>query len=188
MKEIKEEQEGRFSSSLFNWGEALVVSILFVVIVFTFIIRLIGVSGSSMVPTLQDGDIMLVSNLFYEPEQGDIIVLNKSTFGVEPGQEPIVKRVIAVAGDEVDIDFAQGEVWVNGEKLDEPYINEPTYTQGDMTFPVEVPEGNIFVLGDNRNASTDSRWSMLGMVDERYIIGQALAVILPFDAIGGLVD
>lgn len=175
-----DEQVGRFSSGLFEWGEALIFSLLLVVIVFTFFFRLIGVSGSSMVPTLHNRDIMVVSNLGYTPARGDVIVLNKKSFDVGP----IVKRIIAVGGDSVDINFASGDVYVNGELQDEPYINEPTWTQEGVSFPVTVPEGSVFVMGDNRNESTDSRDTRVGMVDERYIIGHVLAVAFPFDAIG----
>lgn len=175
-----DEQVGRFSSGLFEWGEALIFSLLLVVIVFTFFFRLIGVSGSSMVPTLHNRDIMAVSNLGYTPARGDVIVLNKKSFDVGP----IVKRIIAVGGDSVDINFASGDVYVNGELQDEPYINEPTWTQEGVSFPVTVPEGSVFVMGDNRNESTDSRDTRVGMVDERYIIGHVLAVAFPFDAIG----
>lgn len=174
------EQTGRFSNGLFEWGEALIFSLLFVVIVFTFLFRLIGVSGHSMVPTLQDKDIMIVSNLGYTPARGDVVVLNKKSFTYGP----IVKRIIAVGGDTVDINFAEGVVSVNGEALDEPYINEPTWEAEGIAFPVTVPEGSVFVMGDNRNASTDSRDPRIGMVDERYIIGHVLAVALPFQSMG----
>jgi signal peptidase I len=133
-----------------------------------------------MVPTLQDGDQMLVSNVGYTPEKGDIVVLTKDEFL----PVPIVKRVIATAGDEVDIDFETGEVSVNGEVLDEPYIAEKTYTYFDVEFPQTVPEGCIFVLGDNRNNSTDSRYGELGMVDTRYILGKVLCRIYPISKIG----
>lgn len=175
-----EEPVGRFSSGLFEWGEALIFSLLLVVIVFTFFFRLIGVSGSSMVPTLHDRDIMVVSNLGYTPARGDVVVLNKKSFDAGP----IVKRIIAVGGDSVDINFASGDVYVNGELMDEPYINEPTWTEEGVSFPATVPEGSVFVMGDNRNGSTDSRDTRVGMVDERYIIGHVLAVAFPFNAIG----
>ena len=97
---------------------------------------------------------------------------------------PIVKRVIATKGDTVDIDFSTGTVSVNGEVLEESYIAEPTTTQYDITFPQTVPEGCIFVMGDNRNHSTDSRYGQLGMVDTRYVIGKVLMRIFPFREIG----
>ncbi len=160
------------------------VVLTFFVVVFTFIARLIGVDGSSMYPTLQDHNIMLVSNLNYTPKKKDVVVLNKSGFWDD---RPIVKRVIATGGDTIDIDPLTGDVMVNGEILDEPYIAEkidPLKSLGTTELPAVVPEGNIFVMGDNRNASNDSRWKELGMVDERYILGHVLSVIYPFDNFG----
>lgn len=182
----KEKQKGRFSSELFSWGESLMVVLIFFVIVFTFFVRLIGVDGSSMYPTLQDHNVMLVSNLNYTPQKGDVVVLNKEEFW---DNRPIVKRVIATGGDTINIDAATGDVYVNGEILDEPYIAEkidPLSSMGTMTFPATVPEGNIFVMGDNRNASTDSRWKELGMVDERYVLGHVLSVVYPFSSFGAV--
>lgn len=182
----KKKVEGRFSSELFGWGESLMTVLIFFVVVFTFFVRLIGVDGSSMYPTLQDRNIMLVSNLFYTPEKGDIVVLNKQGFW---NDQPIVKRVIATGGDTIDIDEVTGDVIVNGEVLDEPYIAEKINTlekMGDLTYPQTVPEGCLFVMGDNRNGSTDSRWSDLGMVDERYVLGHVLSVVFPFSSFGSV--
>ncbi len=182
-------KKGRFQSIFFDWGESIVVALIIIVVLFTFFVRLVGVDGSSMFPTLHDKDIMLVSNFAYTPEKGDIIVLNK--IGVQEFTEvikgPIVKRIIATGGDEINIDFELGKVYVNGQELDEPYINNfelPLAYEG-MDFPQVVPEGCVFVMGDNRNESTDSRSSMIGMVDERYIIGQVKAVIWPLNDFGG---
>ena len=176
-------KKGRFQSSFYDWGEALIVSLIFIVLLFTFVVRLIGVEGNSMLPTLHDRDVMVVSDLAYAPGRGDIVVLNKESF--ERG--PIVKRIIATAGDTVDIDFMLGRVYINGEALDESYINTfdlPMHAE-DMIFPQTVPDGCVFVMGDNRNGSTDSRNSALGMVDTRYVIGQVLAVAWPPRNFGG---
>ena len=169
-----EKEEGR---DLYEWAQALVCSVLAVVLLFTFVIRLIGVDGHSMVPTLQDGDRLLVLNAMLDNDYGygDIVVLRKDTFMTEP----IVKRVIAVEGQTVDIDFAEGIVYVDGEALEEDYIREPTYTAEGTEFPLTVPEGSIFVMGDNRNHSSDSRSSDLGTVDTRYVIGKAAFLIFP---------
>lgn len=179
------DRAGRFKSEFFEWGEALVISLTVIVLLFTFAVRLIGVDGSSMVPTLQDRDkVILLNNLLYhDPQKGDVVVLAKKSF--QDGQ-PIVKRVIATGGDTVDIDFTAGEVFVNGEKLNEPYINEPTHEQLTMSFPQTVPEGCIFVMGDNRNRSTDSRDVSIGMVDTRYVLGHVLARVLPVKSIGAV--
>lgn len=176
----QENDTGRFTNGLFDWSEAMIFSLILVVVVFTFFFRLIAVDGTSMLPTLQDHDMMIVSDLGYNPERGDVIVVNKETFSIGP----IVKRVIAVGGDTVDINFASGEVFVNGEVLDEPYIKEPTYTAEGTEFPLTVPEGQLFLLGDNRNGSSDSRDPRIGLVDERYVIGHVLAVIFPFSSFG----
>ena len=184
--EEKKKPEGRFSSELFSWGESLMSVLIFFVVVFTFFVRLIGVDGSSMYPTLQDHSIMLVSDFGYSPEKGDIVVLRKEGFY---NDQPIVKRIIATGGDTIDIDPVTGDVLVNGEVLDEPYIAEKINTlekMGDMTYPQTVPEGCVFVMGDNRNYSTDSRWSQLGMVDERYILGHVLSVVYPFSEFGSV--
>lgn len=171
----KEEKSGR---EAYEWVQALVCSVLAVVVLFTFVIRLIGVDGHSMVPTLQDGDRLLVTTslLSGEYRYGDIVIIQKGTFA---DGDPIVKRVIATEGQTVDIDFANGIVYVDGEALDEPYINEPTYTDEGTEFPLTVPEGSIFVMGDNRNRSDDSRNAELGTVDTRYVIGRAVFLLFP---------
>ena len=162
---------------LYEWTQALVGSVLAVVLVFTFLIRLIGVDGHSMVPTLQNGDRLLVlsSLLDNDYEYGDIVVLREESFL----EEPIVKRVIATEGETVDIDFEAGIVYVDGQVLDEPYINEPTYMEEGTEFPLTVPEGCIFVMGDNRNHSSDSRDSRLGTVDTRCVLGKAVFLAFP---------
>ena len=170
----QKKEEGR---DLYEWTQALVCSVLAVVLLFTFVVRLIGVDGHSMVPTLQDGDRLLVLNSLWDSdyEYGDIVVLRKESFL----EEPIVKRVIATEGQTVDIDFASGSVYVDGELLEEDYINEPTYVDEGTQFPLTVPEGSIFVMGDNRNHSSDSRSSDLGTVDTRYVIGKAVFLLFP---------
>ena len=173
----EEEVESRPGRDLYEWMQALVCSVLVVVLLFTFVVRLIGVDGHSMVPTLQDGDRLLVLNAMLDNdyEYGDIVVLRKDTFL----EEPIVKRVIATEGQTVDIDFVSGAVYVDGELLEEDYINEPTYVEEGTEFPLTVPEGSIFVMGDNRNHSSDSRSSDLGTVDTRYVIGKAVFLLFP---------
>ena len=170
----QKKEEGR---DLYEWVQALVCSVLAVVLLFTFVVRLIGVDGHSMVPTLQDGDRLLVLNSLWDDDyqHGDIVVLRKDTFL----EEPIVKRVIATEGQTVDIDFVSGAVYVDGELLEEDYINEPTYVEEGTEFPLTVPEGSIFVMGDNRNHSSDSRSSDLGTVDTRYVIGKAVFLLFP---------
>ena len=177
MGEKQQEEKRENGRELYEWVQALVGSVLVVVLVFTFVIRLIGVDGHSMVPTLQDGDRLLVLNsmLYDDYKYGDIVVLRKETFL----EEPIVKRVIATEGQTVDIDFDEGVVYVDGRALEEDYINERTYLEEGTEFPLTVPEGSIFVMGDNRNRSSDSRDSRLGTVDTRYVIGKAVFLAFP---------
>jgi signal peptidase I len=171
---------------IYEWIEAIVFSVAAIVIVFTFAFRIVGVSGVSMENTLNAGvqyenqtvDRVVISDINYKPKRGDIIVL--STKAVP---EPIIKRVIAVGGDTVNIDFNKHTVSVNGKIIKEPYIKEPTTNPGDVTFPVKVPEGHVFVMGDNRNNSEDSRFRAVGMVDDRYILGRACLRIFPLNEI-----
>lgn len=163
---------------LYEWIQSLVGSVLVVVAIFTFGIRMLGVDGHSMLNTLQHGDrLMVVNPIFYHDyKYGDIVILRKT--GVFDN-EPIVKRVIATGGQTVDIDFSEGVVYVDGEALKEDYIREPTYTAEGTEFPLTVPEGSIFVMGDNRNGSSDSRDYRLGTVDTRYVIGKAAFLLFP---------
>ncbi len=176
-KEARAEPREKKSREAYEWVQALVCSVLAVVLLFTFAVRLIGVDGHSMVPTLQDGDRLLVLNAMlcggYEP--GDIVVLRKESFL----PTPIVKRRVAAEGQVVDIDFPSGTVFVDGKPLQEDYISERTFTAEGTAFPLTVPKGSVFVLGDNRNNSTDSRDARLGTVDERYIIGRAVYLAFP---------
>lgn len=174
-EEKKQEQPGR---GLYEWAQALVCSVLAAVVVFAFGARIVGVSGGSMRETLQNGDLLLVVNgpLCGGYEPGDVVIAAKAAF--EYG-EPIVKRVIAVGGQTVDVDFTAGTVYVDGEALEEPYIREATYLAEGTEFPLTVPEGCVFLMGDNRNESRDSRAPELGAVDERCVIGRAVFLLLP---------
>ena len=148
------------------------------VLVFTLVLRIIRVDGPSMRETLQDGDVLLAvsRHLAGELQAGDIVIVQKEYF--EDGQ-PIIKRVIATEGQTVDIDFDAGVVYVDGEALEEPYTREPTWLDEGLEFPITVPEGCIFILGDNRNDSMDSRYPDLGPVDVRDVVGKAVLLVLP---------
>ncbi|NLT63939.1 MAG: signal peptidase I [Clostridiales bacterium] len=181
MKKQKAEEKPRGSGSeIYEWLQCLVSALLICVLVFAFFVRIIGIMGYSMMPTFHDGDSVIISNIFYEPQQGDVIVLRKLSF--QP--EPIIKRVIAVEGQTVNIDFEQGIVYVDDVPLDEPYIAEPTLTPIDFDGKITVPENCVFVMGDNRNGSTDSRSNDVGCVDTRYIMGKVLIRILPLNKFG----
>lgn len=148
--------------------------------------RIVVVSGDSMCNTLVDGDyVLLLSNTFYkEQKSGDIVVISKDSF--ENGA-PIVKRVIATEHQTVDIDFDQGIVYVDGVMLDEPYVSSPTIIHEGLDFPLKVPEGCIFVMGDNRFVSQDSRNPTIGMIDSRMVIGKAILLMIPGTG-GGTMD
>ena len=167
-------------SDIYDWLQCIVMAIVICVLFFSFIVRLVDVVGNSMYPTLENGDKILVSNLFYKPKQGDIVVFRKDEYR----EEPLVKRIIAVEGQTVDIDFNLGIVYVDGEALDEPYIAEATANPEDFIGPVKVDEGCVFVMGDNLNASTDSRTSDIGMVDERCIMGKVYFTVFPLKNFG----
>lgn len=156
----------------------LVFGLAAVLLLFMLFLRMVIVSGPSMIPTLHDGDsLLLLSNVFYaNPKYGDIIVASKDSF---KDGEPIIKRIIATEGQTVDIDFATGIVYVDGNALDEPYINTPTNLKEGIEFPLTVSEGCVFVMGDNRNDSLDSRSTEIGLIDKREILGRALFLILP---------
>ena len=164
---------------IYDWMQSLVFALIICIIVFVFIFRIVDVSGDSMNPTLINGDKLVVSDVFYNPKQSDIVIFRKDEYK----SEALVKRVIATEGDTVDINFETGEVSVNGVVQDEPYIAEETFTYFDVDFPQTVPENCIFVLGDNRNNSTDSRDYRVGPVDERCIFGKAYFRVLPFSEI-----
>ena len=167
----------------YDWIQSLISALLICVLVFVFVVRIMDVNGSSMVPTLKNGDKVLVSGLLYEPDRGDIVVFKKDSYN---DNKALVKRVIAVAGDTVNIDFDNGIVYVNGEAIQEAYLDGSTNNKLDFIGPQTVPENCLFVMGDNRNASTDSRDKRIGMVDKRLVIGKVLLVVYPFSDFGGV--
>ena len=163
-------EEASLRRDIYDWVQCIVMAIIVCVLLFSFFVRLVDVVGISMNPTLEDGDKIIVSNLFYDPKPGDIIVFRKDEYR----EEPLVKRIIAVEGQTVDIDF------------DEPYIAELTTDPIDFTGEITVPEGCVFVMGDNRNHSTDSRYSVIGCVDERCIMGKVYFTIYPLKNFGSV--
>ena len=175
-------------SACYEWMEALITELVLVTLLFTFLFRCITVDGTSMLPNLQSEDRVIVSNFFYQPKPGDVVVLKRTT-GLS---KPIIKRVIATEGQKIDIDYNTGTVYVDDIPLDESsYIENgitfrPSTSEALLEFPQVVPEGYIFVLGDNRAVSEDSRFEAVGMVDERYILGKAEWIILPFERFGGI--
>lgn len=180
----KEELSGSDSLKvdLYFWLQALVMALVTLILLFTLVGRIIGVEGPSMLPTLHNGDMVVLQSIGYQPRQGDVVVLTKPFGSVT---SPIIKRIIAVGGQTVEIDYDAGVVYVDGQALREPYINEPMQAPGyENLTSVTVPQGSIFVMGDNRNHSSDSRDVDLGVVDNRCVLGRARVVLFPFRDFG----
>ncbi len=189
--DTKQEEDMSVKSFVFDWLEVLVHAVIVVVICFTFIFRIATIDGPSMMDTLQHGERVIITNLFYEPKAGDIVVISRnkenSVFTMTNENTPIIKRIIALEGQTVDIDFKKGIVYVDNVPLKESYVRTATNLKADINFPVIVPEGCIFVMGDNRNDSMDSRDSRIGeygMIDKRYILGNAIFRIFPVNRMG----
>ena len=175
-KMTRAEREQAERKDTYDWIQSIITALIICVVAFLFVFRVIDVSGSSMYPTLTDGDKMLVSGIFYKPKQGDVVIFKTDDYDPD---KALVKRVIATEGQVVNIDFDLGVVYVNDEPIQEEYISELTRIKEDFMGPWTVPEGCVFVMGDNRNKSTDSRDKRIGNVDEREIVGKAYAVIYP---------
>ena len=164
----------------FDWFSAVVVALCVLVFVTTFFIRVVGVKGDSMMPTLVNGDRLILSVAVKDYKYGDIIVVDRYT------DEPLIKRVIAVEGDRVTITSSYN-LYVNGELMNEPYMMGVNL-QKDMEGTITVPEGCVFVLGDNRTISKDSRMNEIGMISTKSIVGKVLLRIWPSSSIGGVYE
>lgn len=178
-KKKKQAEKTTALGTFYDIAEMLAVTTITVMLLFAFIVRLNIVDGRSMEQTLFHGQYLAVSDLFYEPKAGDIVILHK--INADPYSNPIVKRVIATEGQVVDIDFETWTLTVDGKTIDEPYRyldNDPLLT-AEYSFPITVPENEIFVMGDNRNHSADSRQIEIGTVDKRCIVGKAVARLAP---------
>ena len=171
----------KWVGSLYEMAEVLSSAVLCIAVLFSFVLRFAGVIGSSMTPTLKNGEWLAVTAILRQPEPGDIVIISPRTNAFH---EPLVKRVVAVAGDELDL--AEGHVLVNGRPIDEPYLPEDvmTYpapgTQSDLAYPVRVPAGRVFVMGDNRGGSTDSRYSAVGFIRVDDLLGRVSFRVNPF--------
>lgn len=180
--EKKQASDAKPVSELYQNVCTLATVLALLILIFTFVVRVIVVSGPSMENTLFNGDAMLVWTLGYEPEQGDVVVLTQRRYQ----EDSIVKRVIATGGQHVSIDYGSSTVYVDGKPLKEDYIKEwmlvPSYGMGN--HDLIVPDGHLFVMGDNRNESADSRYPTIGLIDERCVIGKALLVAYPFSRFG----
>ena len=165
-----------------DWVVSIAIAVIVALVIRTYIFTLVRVDGQSMEPTLSHGDVLYTNRFMYEPQNGDIVIFRPT----HSPETPYVKRVIAVAGQTVTVNAEAHTVVVDGRILPEDYIKEPLLSAGTMKYPVTVPDGYIFVLGDNRNNSRDSRDVTVGLVPVESIIGKALFRILPVSEIGGL--
>lgn len=179
-KKSESAKKTSFIDELLDWLKSLAVTFIFVVLIFTFVCRTAAVSGESMSNTLHDKDFLILRSIFYQPQNGDIIAAN-----CEGLNEVIVKRIIACEGQTVDIDFQTGSVYVDGVLLDEPYIKNPTINdEGAFDYPITVPEGKYFAMGDNRQGSRDSRDPAVKFIDREDILGKVVLRVFPFEKFG----
>ncbi len=175
-----ENKSKNIKKEIVDWVVSIVLAVIIALVVRTYIFTLVRVDGQSMVPTLSHGDTLYTNRFFYQPKNGDIIVFRP----VNSPETPYIKRIIATEGQTIAIDEASKTVTVDGVVLDEPYIAEPMLSGGNMQYPLTVPEGYVFAMGDNRNHSLDSRSTTVGVVPEQNIIGQALFRLLPLSGFG----
>ena len=178
-KEEKAKKESKLPLS-FDIVNIICSAVVAIALLFTFVFRFVGVVGPSMQPTLYEGDWLLVTAAKTSGyKYGDVVISTQPNMF----NEPIVKRVIATGGQTVNIDFTTGEVFVDGVLLEEDYIAGNTIDSEGFPGSVTVPEGKLFVMGDNREHSTDSRSDAIGLLDERYIVGKAMVRVFPTDSI-----
>ncbi len=180
-------------AELYEWIDSAVITIMVILLAFTFLFRQVRIEGGSMLPTLQNGERVIVSDVFYTPEYGDIVVISSEVYD----NIPIIKRVIATEGQWIDIH--DGKVFVGSSKdnmkevgsefvgdiLTETAVGSPE-VYGVQKYPLQVPENHVFVLGDNRSVSLDSRTQVVGLIDQRHILGKALYRVFPFDNMGSV--
>ncbi len=176
--ENREKRCRQLAAPVYDWLSAMIVALTVLVLLFTFCFRIVGVDGESMVPTLQDGDRLVLISAVHTYAAGDVVVVDRYT------KEPLIKRVIAVAGDTIDI-RSDYTVMINGQILQEPYIQGNTVLR-DFSGPITVPDGYLFVMGDNRSVSLDSRSAEVGMVSVKDVVGVARLRIWPLKRFGAV--
>ncbi len=173
-------EQPKKKSGWYEWTQIICGALVVITLLYTFVFRIVDVSGSSMEATLSDGERLILSSLPYTPERGDIVVISRGD-----SQEPLIKRVIGLPGDTVRIDAESGGVYLNDTLLEEPYIGVATAVE-QMTGSITVPQGQLFVMGDNRakNCSLDSR--TFGCVSQEAVVGEAVFRLFPLDRMGGI--
>ena len=190
-KEIKtavklpEEDEEVFTLSglIFDWSNAFMIALIIIVMLLTFVFRQVTVNGDSMNDTLQSGDKLILYSFMYKPQNGDIVVISHG----KDYSDPIIKRVIAVEGQSLKINYDTGEVTLDGVVLKEDYIKGLTkWVHPSLEIPDVIPEGYVFVMGDNRENSLDSRSTQIGLIPVENIIGKAELRILPASSFGSV--
>ena len=187
----KDDNRSKLLDGVLDWAESFIFAIFVVVLVFTFLMRTVVVVGSSMYPTFEDGDRLIITHFFDTPKNGDVLVMNSQGLN-----KTIIKRCIGIEGDTVRVDYNTQKVTVNGKEIKNVYINEPMedlmgkfspeYIVEQGVYEYKVPEGKVFVMGDNRNNSTDGRSDDVGFVDVDDILGKVVLRLYPFDKIGGI--
>ncbi len=184
--DLKEKQPVNVMDEVFEWAESFVFAMFVVILIFTFFFRIVLVQGPSMRETLQDQDRLIITHINYTPKKGDIVVINSEKLG-----KTIIKRVIGTGGDKVVVDYNNNTVTVNGKVISNDNIREAMYNTNlfdekyeveENVFEYDVPEGKLFVMGDNRNNSTDSR--RIGFIDPSDVLGKAVLRLYPFGSFG----
>ncbi len=172
------------AKEIYEWIETFLVALAAVVFVFTFVVKFVTVSGDSMRETFHDKDRLLISSINYTPKRGDVVVVDPShnleLLHLENKGAPYIKRVIATEGETVDIDSVNWKVYVDGKAVEEDYvfnINGYPMNKGNINYPYKVPEGCVFVMGDNRNGSSDSRH--IEAIETKYILGKVFFRLFP---------
>lgn len=161
---------------IYDWTKSIISVIFVVLLILTFFFRIVNVDGTSMYDTLYDKDKLFVTSFLYTPTNGDIVIISHGQYL----DEPIVKRVIATEGQTLKIDFDKEKVYVDGKEIKEPYVSSEL-VRGDAEIPEVIPEGKLFVMGDNRGVSKDSRYVEVGLINEKDVIGKAQFTIFPFE-------
>ena len=172
--------EKRKIANIYDWVDAIVFALIAVIVLNVLLFRIVFVDGDSMMNTLQDGERLIISNFLYTPQDEDIVVVVRP----EAEGQPLIKRIIATEGQELEINYREGYVAVDGTILDEPYILEPMIKLDQDSLKITVPRGQVFVMGDNRNISLDSR--RIGTVPVQHILGKVYFRLTPLDRFGGI--